>query len=81
MTKTLHSQCRGLALTPGLRTSSHTLKLKIPCAATKTWNSQIKAKKKKKKSKSGLELRSDAQVITTGCRVIFLGRTQVLSIG
>ena len=61
MTKTLHSQCRGLALTPGLRTSSHTLKLKIPCAATKTWNSQIKAKKKKNQSPgwdSGLMLRS-----------------------
>ena len=35
---------------------------------------------RKKKKKSGLGLRSDIQVTTTGSRTIFLCRTQVLSI-
>ena len=39
--KTPCSQCRGVGLIPGQETRSHMLQLKILCATTETWRSQI----------------------------------------
>ena len=54
LAKTPRSQWRGLGLIPGLATRSHMLQprvwipqLKIPCAATKIWHSQINKLKNK----------------------------------